>query len=382
MVQKAMMEVEEYLAGVKRFAAELEARGDDAFELFVAGLKGQSAEAEACVTFRESMATDGELSAVEGYLEIGFFPDPDEMRRRAWWLFVFDINDARDNLVLEVVCAPYSLDQPLFQGAPRLFDHIRKRQSDADAGRPDYELIDEAEVHSVQDSEVFALPSGFAKLAPQLRPQVAAWARAEFPAAPRYLRLDPRNWYPAQPRMLLQEAALVPADPTWLRTLGLFPGMKTFAEYVLQDCDPKADMAQYRDYHLREIRRLEVTARRREVDYLSMMLEELPRPDHRNGLMVGRCIHLDTRAPVGTPMAEARLQHLDLAINVYCGDRRRERTEDSLQDGKICDATYRTHLYRIEDVPFPALFTFAGMFFKSGVLLWEWLADLGLAPPR
>ncbi len=374
-----MMTIEEYLAAVRRFAAALEVRGDGAFELFVANLKGQSEEAEACVAFRRAIATETELNAASRYLEIGYFPDPDETCRRAWWLFLFDINDAGDNLLLEAACEPYDREQPLFQGAPRLFDQIRRKHHYSGVGEPDYELIDETTICSIQDSEVFAVGSGFAKLASPLRPHIPAWAKSQFQSAPRYLRLDPRSWYAEQPMMRLEEAAIAPADPTWMRTLSLFPGMKRFASYVLEDCDPQGDQAQYRDYHLRNIRRLEVTAQRRETDYLSMMIEELPRPDERNGLMVGRCIHLDTRAQVGTPMAEARLQHIDLAINVYRGDQRSVRMEDSLQNGKVCDATYRTHLYRIEDIPFPALFTFAAMFFKSRVLFKEWLADLDFA---
>lgn len=379
-----MTTIDEYLIAIRQFATELEARGDGAFERFVAGLKGQSEVAEACVALRQAVATEDELASMTGYLEIGYFADPDETRRRAWWLFLFDIVHAHDNLLLEAICEPYRRDHPLFKGAPKLFDHIRRRQlNDGLAGEPDYELIDESAARSVGSSEVFALDlGGFAKLVPQLRPQIPAWMRSAFPAAPRYLRLDPRGWYATQPMMLLQEAAIAPANPTWMQTLALFPGMKTFAAYVLEDCDLKVDMAQYCDYHLRHIRRLEVSAQRREADYLTMMLEELPRADDQNELMVGRCIHLDTRATVGTPMAEARLKHLDLAINVYRGDRRHARMEGSLQNGRICDATYRTHLYRIEDIPFPTLFVFADMFFKSKVLLGEWLTDLGLAPDR
>lgn len=372
------MTIEDYLATVRRLAAELEAQGDGAFELFVSALKGRSTEAEACVAFRLAVATEAELTAMTGYLDIGYFPDPEEITRRAWWLFMFDINHAGDNLQLEAVCEPYNRHQPLFQGAPRLFERVRRRQDDDGPGEPDFELIEEAATQSVDNSEVFAIDPGYAKLAPQLHPQIPAWARSEYPAAPRYLRLDPRRWYAERPRIRLEEAAIVPANPSWMKTLSLFPGMKDPAVYVLEDCDPKTDMAQYRDFHLRAIRELKVSAQRREADYLTMMLEELPRADDPNGLMVGRCIHLDTEAPVGTSMAEARLKHLDLAINVYRGDHRQARMADTLKSSKVRDATYRTHLYRIEDIPFPALFTFAGMFFRSQVLLGEWIADLGL----
>ncbi len=97
--------------------------------------------------------------------------------------------------------------------------------------------------------------------------------------------------------------------------------------------------------------------------------------------MVGRCIHLDTHAPSGTPKGDARLAHLDLAINVYRGADRAARMANTLQHGKSQDATYRTHLYRIEGVPFPALFVFAVLFLKSKTLLGEWLDDLGLPRP-
>jgi len=110
-----------------------------------------------------------------------------------------------------------------------------------------------------------------------------------------------------------------------------------------------------------------------------MMIEELPRGDDQAGVMVARCIHLDTRAAVGTPMADARLQHLDLAINVYLDDDRTRRMSGTLQTGRVQDATFRTHLLRVENVPFPALFGFAEMFLTSSHLRSEWLADLGLA---
>lgn len=51
---------------------------------------------------------------------------------------------------------------------------------------------------------------------------------------------------------------------------------------------------------------------------------------------------------------------------------------NTLQRGKTQDATYRTHLYRIENIPFPALFTFTEMFVRSKVLFREWATDLGL----
>lgn len=367
------MDIEEYLNAVNGFAEDMN-RKDASFELYISDLKTTSATANDCVAFRHEVATPTELASVVGYLATGLFPDPSAERRKAWWLFTFDITRASTSLALEKACEPYTQTQPLFVGAPRLFREIRSREN---SGSPDFELIADRAISSVDDSEVYSVGTGYSKLVPQLHSRIPAWARKYFPHTPRYVRLNPWEFHHEQPLLMLMEAALVPANPNWLSTLALFPGMKTFAAYVLQDCCPSENREQYIDYHVHDVRRLEVTAQRREADYLSMMIEELPRDDDPNGLMVGRCIHLDTRATVGTPMAEARLKHLDLAINVYRGLDRAARVADSLQDGKVRDATYRTHLFRIEDVPFPALFGFAEMFLRSRYLLTEWLADIG-----
>jgi hypothetical protein len=107
-----------------------------------------------------------------------------------------------------------------------------------------------------------------------------------------------------------------------------------------------------------------------------MMIEELPRSDDPNGFMAARCIHLDTRDPAGTPFDKVEMQHLDLALNVYCGHDRAARFGQTLQGGKVQDATFRTHLFRIECAPFLALFTFCEIFLRSRVLLSEWFNEL------
>jgi hypothetical protein len=364
------MDRDEYRGEVGRFAAELNRRKMQ-FELYVSGLKPSCPQAAACVAFLRAVSTQEELGSVTGYLEMGYFTDSDQELEKAWCLFMLDIVRASEELALKQMCQPYAREQPLFVGAPDLFDRIR----------PDFELIDDRAITSIDDSEVYSVGAGFSKLPSQLRPDIPSWARKQFPDVPRFVRLHPWEYHTEQPKLQLMKAPLVPANPRWMATLALFPNTKTFAAYVLQDCDRKEDMEQYRDFHLRHIRRLEVTAERRRKDnYLSMMIEEIPRDDDPNGLMVGHCIHLDTCAAVGTSMTKARLSHLDLAINVYSGAQRAVRMANSLQHGKVCDATYRTHLFRIEDVPFPALFEFARLFLRSRYLLTEWLVNLGLAP--
>jgi hypothetical protein len=158
-------------------------------------------------------------------------------------------------------------------------------------------------------------------------------------------------------------------EPRWLASFNLRKGMKDRSHYVLEAADPKTDMVRWWDYNVRHVRRLECRVERREHDYLTMMVEELPRCDDPSGLMIGRYVHLDTKDPAGTQPAAVVLAHLDLAINVYEGNRRKERWDARLADGKVPDASFRTHLFRVEAVPLARVFDYCRLFFRSRALI-------------
>lgn len=105
------------------------------------------------------------------------------------------------------------------------------------------------------------------------------------------------------------------------------------------------------------------------------MIEELTHIDN-NGLVFGRMIHLDTDALFGSDFKDAKLNHLDLAINIYQHETAKNRLEENLAYGnKTSDATYRTHLLRVENIPFKSLFAYVSYFLKSQTLMQEWFKD-------
>lgn len=271
-----MNSIDDYAPAVRRYAIAAAATHGDRLELYVDSLVGDP-NAEDCVSLRAKVATQEEMNSRQGFLEIGYFQAAVPHRRLAWWLFYFDVADDFTNLSLERTCELYSEHHPLFQGTPYLFAKIRCTTPPDGRGRslPDLELIDEAAIRPIEESELFALTPGFGQLARPLHRTIPAWARKSYPDAPRLLRLDPHFWSEDQPLMRLEEVAIAPADPTWMAQLSLPPRMKTFAAYVLEDCGPKTDIAKHRDYHLYEVRKLEVIATRRSEDYLSVMIEEL-----------------------------------------------------------------------------------------------------------
>jgi hypothetical protein len=59
------------------------------------------------------------------------------------------------------------------------------------------------------------------------------------------------------------------------------------------------------------------------------------------------------------------MQHLDLALNVYyAAQEKARRWKTRLSQGKVTDATFRTHLFRIQGAPLNIAFVF-GMAFGS-----------------
>ena len=324
------------------------------------------------IKFREALLSNEEENDLGGYLASGFFAGRSRRARLASFAMTFDVQHEATRLRVQAQCEPYSQAQPLFQNVPSLFQRIRRKAS----GSQDYELIELVALRSVSGSEVYQAGGGFTKLCPFLSPGIVNWVQKQWPSAPTYVRFDANAYFGDQPVQLLTEATLVPANPRWLADFSLRKGMKDFAAYELQNRPASEGHGEYWDYHVRHLRRLEVHVQRREDNYLSMLIEELPRADDPNELMVGRCIHLDTRDPAFTPLGEIEMQHLDLAINVYAGEDRQKRFGQSLQHGKVQDATFRTHLLRIEGIPFVSVFAFCEMFLDSKILLSEWLNEL------
>jgi hypothetical protein len=188
-----------------------------------------------CVACRELLLSGQEENDFSGYLVLGLFRGQSRRRRLATFAFCFDLQYTVDLLDIRRQCDRYDKAHPLFTGAPKLFDRIRKR----DSGAPDLELIDLNAVRSVGGSEIYQVDGGFAKLSPYLSPGIVNWACQKFPQSPMFVRLDPHRFYKDRPLQLLTEATLVPANPRWLPGFSLRKGMKEFAAYDLQDCSPR-----------------------------------------------------------------------------------------------------------------------------------------------
>jgi hypothetical protein len=185
------------------------------------------------------------------------------------------------------------------------------------------------------------------------------------------------------PLMRLQEEFLRPPNPKWIERLKIYPGKNEGCEIFLPDLNPE-DISkdekkhkQYWEYNIKQIRRLETNATMKnegQQKHFSMSLEELSEESLSEGMLIGRMIHLDAIDSYDIPFNEIRLNHLDLAINIYKDEQLTERMGSSLASGRvIANASYRTHLIRADNIMFSDLLDIVRLFFKSETMVEEWI---------
>ena len=355
-------DIELYPHDLAEMVDQLEAKACAAHEWLESQLANADQIALRMVATREAILTSLDRERVLGYLTTDFFDNESGDRRVASFLVALDIEAAAARRLLELRCEPYQIGQPLFAGRTQLLERVRES-----------ELVPVDCISSIDDDGVVEVDGVFARLDPMLPPGIVRFLRQRCPSAPLYVRLDPTIAWNARPLQHLVETVLSPADPNWWKNLALHPRTSTGGTYSLEAPEKPCDNIEaFWEYHIEGFRRVETSASRRTPDYLTIMLEEL---EESGSLLMGRCVHMDTTAVKGTSPADARLQHADLALNVYQADAIERRLGDQLRDGIVADASFRTHLLRLEDAPVELVLPLTVLFFRSRSLLRDLISN-------
>ena len=365
------MTIEQYYEELEKLSDLIEDSGRAVHEYLEDLINKKDSLIAKLIDFRKSFVDSKEQDKVMSYLVIGFFTQFTGIERTTCFIITFEIEEVKTKKNWKKRCERYSAAQPLFKKEPDLLDQIRTK----DNGSKDNELLNYNAFKHINESEILHFRESFTLIDYALNPHIIVWAKDNFKDKPLYIRANPNKVFEVQPPQILFESILMPANPEWWKKLTIFNRTKEGAAYTLDDCSPKENYRQYWELHIKNIRRLEVIAKRNNNGNLSMMIEEITGIDS-HGLMFGRMIHLDTDSKYGTDFENSTLNHLDLAINIYEGDAAKQRLNDNLAEGnKTTDASYRTHLLRIEGIPFKGLFGFVTSFLKSQTLIGEWFED-------
>lgn len=345
-------ELEAYEPNLDRLSDIIARRDASVHEQFEHQLTSKSVEAEQLIRVRTHMITGADRDRVSGLLPTGFFRNLPPDQRIAAFLVSLDLADRTERRSLRSRFAEYQRDMPLFVERRDLFANARN-----------LELINFKALGEIRGDGVVSLSPGFGRLDPMLPASLVQTMATAYEGKPLFVRLDPQQSWKQQPPQVLMETTLVPANPRWWKTLALHTREATGGKYMLiPPTSPADDLEGYWEYYATGIRRIETIAQRKKPDHLTFMLEELQ--EVRPGLLVGRCIHLDTSAGLGASPAVAPVLHADLAINVYEGNKAQDRIDSDLRTDKV-DATFRTHLLRAENVPFEIAALWSQLFFVS-----------------
>jgi hypothetical protein len=274
---------------------------------------------------------------------------------------------------LKTRLSPYNINDPVFKPNKKLFAELRK----TDDGKPDGELINSKNLLLSKDGNSLAYGGLYYQVDPFLSLDIYKELLGYAERENIYIRLDPTITGFRKPKSFLTEEIIRKANNSWWKSLNLHIRQRDGGRYDLQsDFSDPQNLLKINDFFVKKIRRLEVVASRKKPDYLSMMIEELSEREISAGYLIGRCIHLDTKFPQGSSVESVVLSHLDLSINIYEGERIAERHASDLSSGRpITDATYRTHILRVENIKMPNLIWIAEKFLESKYLFNEWCQD-------
>lgn len=361
------MNIEEYHLFLEWLSAQEIKIGESLFHTFENILSEANANALEAVNFRAQFIGEYEENIALAYFFIGHFTNYDRDERMACICIGLEAEYIKGINNLKKKCELYSEDQILFKAAPSLFQHVRNRK-----------LIDYSVFQRINDSEIICFNNLYGYIDGYVPLTILSWMSENRPQSPIYIKVNPHLVYTTQPQQKLFESQLVPPNPKWWHELSIYNRSHEGCSFFLdKNVNPKENYNEYLEYNCKNIRRLDVVAKRDGNGNLSMMIEELTEQKNivspTEKYIVSRMIHLDTDATIGSSFHDSKLNHLDLAINIYTGNNAENRLSENLAYGeKVTDASFRTHLLRVENTNFSDLFAFAYSFFKSKTLVDEW----------
>lgn len=333
------------------------------YTLMLQRIRNGSKAVHRVVKEHASTITTEEIDAASNYMSTGIFRDLPEDEALAAYSIVLQAEYERNLSREKSKCKPCTGEEPLFSD---------RKMSEA---RRD-ELIDYSKLQRINDGFIIKVGQQWASIDTRINSVFFHWFDNCFPDKERYVRVDPDSLSATPPKQLVTEIMIIPPPKDWWQTLRIYKDTHAGSSYMLHGGDVN-DFEDYYDFHFFNVRRLEVSVTRSNNGNLSMMIEELtqyPHPtDSSRQYVVGRMIHLDSNAQVGTPFDNSVLNHIDLAINLYIDDTATNRMNQNLAiNGRIEKATVRTHILRVNSIPFNSLIKFAYAFFKSKKLVDEW----------
>lgn len=332
---------------------------------------------------REALVTADERNGMFFFLRSNIFHGDDQITLTLSSILQ-DILKVNKEYYEVISFEPYHANQHIFKKFPELLNALRKKSK----GNVDLELIRLDAINydpfpNTPKHRTCEYKNHYLFIDRHLDSRIPRYLIDKYGTNNLYIRIEPYSISDTKPLIALEEEFLRPPNPKWIEKLILYPGKSEGCEVFLPNLsgefignDIKRRM-QYDEFSRKGIRKLETIATMKNENgkkHFSMSLEELSEESLSEGKLIGRMIHLDAIDAYDMPFDKIRLNHLDLAINVYKNEAIDERNNCSLASGGvITDASYRTHLFRADSIMLSDLPEISRLFFKSTTMVEEWI---------
>lgn len=377
-----MSSIESYEAYINQVAKIKDWHYIDLGEYLNEELKNNPDFSQDVMPVREALLTADDLNGMFNYLESNVFHGDKQLMLTLSSILQDILKISKVHFEI-LSFEPYHAGQPVFEKYPELLNGLREKSN----GNRDYELI---RIDTIGFNPPLCTPkfrtceykNHYLFIDKNLDSRIPRYLIDKYGTDHLYIRIDPYSLSETEPQVAIEEEFLRPPNPKWIERLNIYPGKSEGCEVFLPELggtsigiDEHSQM-QYFEYQ-KGIRKLETNASMKNENgkkHFSMSLEELSVESLSEGKLIGRMIHLDAIDAYDMPFDKIRLNHLDLAINVYKDEAIEERNNCSLASGGvITDASYRTHLFRADSIMLSDLLEIARLFFKSTTMVEEWI---------
>lgn len=318
------------------------------------------------ISYWQHKLTNSIIIKVKSYGDM-FLSEIEEELRYSTTALIWDIDYHQRLRYLEKSLQKYSVEQPLFISNEKLLSQSFSK-----------ELIPSTEFQKDYISNVVQFSNGkYAYIDELIEPYLLNNIEAR--DITYYVRLNPLFYYDQKPPFLIKREAWRKPSPKWENAIGIKPNCKDgFSYYIPDDIDINTNGYEHSDRYFLGIFRLEGEYKRQRDGYFSMMVEELKEVKHpfwEDYYLIGRMVHLDSNES-GEKGLDTKLKHIDLALNLYTGDNAIKRRNERLENGgRIVDASFRSHLLRVNDTQLSDIILFS-TFFESKTLQNEWINEM------
>lgn len=315
---------------------------------------------------KKNKITIDERNKVSVILSLGYLNEINKDLREILIVILFEIQYYQNLLALQDSLEKYENTQQLFQTYPHLLEECYN-----------FEMIQSNAIEIQANTNIAKIDRHFVYVNHYIPTHILNQLKEQKTSY--FIKVTPHEIYKEIPPQYIAEEKWREPNPKWKNAISIKNNYSDGFSYYIPDDIVATDKLKFIDRKVKGVIRLEGKYQRDRNGYFSMIVEELMKINHpfkiNEFYLIGRMIHLDSNEDDSKGM-NSKLEHIDIAINLYTDEDAYTRYNNRLEDGgSITKATNRSHLLRINNTVLSTI-SLLSSFFVSQYLTQEWIVGM------